>query len=77
MSLGARNAELLVLEDEIRALPIKELVVMTDDGLAAENDAGLGRVVARGHVSEDGKTVRTDPGQGIDRLTWLAVVPTK
>jgi ferredoxin--NADP+ reductase len=32
--LGARNAELLVLEDEIRALPIKELVVMTDDGSA-------------------------------------------
>lgn len=54
-----------------------DFVVMTDDGLAAENDAGLGRVVARGHVSEDGKTVRTDPSQGIDRLTWLAVVPTK
>jgi hypothetical protein len=54
-----------------------DFVVMTDDGLAAKNDAGLGRVVARGHVSDDGTTVRTDPGQGIDRLTWLAVVPTK
>jgi ferredoxin/flavodoxin---NADP+ reductase len=32
--LGSRNKELLVLEDEIRALPIKELVVMTDDGSA-------------------------------------------
>ncbi|MFO0640896.1 MAG: hypothetical protein U0183_16865 [Polyangiaceae bacterium] len=54
-----------------------DFVVMTDDGLAAKNDAGLGRVVARGRVSDDGKTVRTDPGQGIDRLTWLAVVPSK
>jgi len=32
--LGARNAELLVLEDELRALPLKDLVVMTDDGSA-------------------------------------------
>ena len=32
--LGARNASLLVLEDELRALPIKELVVVTDDGSA-------------------------------------------
>ena len=54
-----------------------DFVVMTDDGLAAKNDAGLGRVIARGHVSDDGTTVRTDPGQGIDRLTWLAVVPAK
>lgn len=54
-----------------------DFVVMTDDGLAAKNDAGLGRAVARGRVSDDGKAVRTDPGQGIDRLTWLAVVPSK
>jgi ferredoxin--NADP+ reductase len=32
--LGSRNKELLVLEDEIRALPIKELIVVTDDGSA-------------------------------------------
>ena len=32
--LGARNASLLVLEDELRALPIKELIVVTDDGSA-------------------------------------------
>jgi len=32
--LGARNSELLILEDEFRALPLKELVVMTDDGSA-------------------------------------------
>jgi len=34
--LGARNAELLILEDEFRALPIKQLIVMTDDGSAGE-----------------------------------------
>lgn len=32
--LGARNAELLILEDAFRALPLKELIVMTDDGSA-------------------------------------------
>ncbi len=34
--LGARTADLLVLEDEIRALPGVELTVMTDDGTAGE-----------------------------------------
>lgn len=32
--LGARTADLLVLEDEFRALPLEDLVVMTDDGSA-------------------------------------------
>lgn len=30
--LGARTAELLILEDEFRALPLKALVITTDDG---------------------------------------------
>lgn len=34
--LGARNAELLILGDEFRALPLRELIVMTDDGSAGE-----------------------------------------
>jgi ferredoxin--NADP+ reductase len=34
--LGARNQELLILEEEFRALPLKELIVMTDDGSAGE-----------------------------------------
>jgi ferredoxin--NADP+ reductase len=34
---GARNAELLILEDEFRALPLKELVVVTDDGSAGRH----------------------------------------
>jgi ferredoxin--NADP+ reductase len=34
--LGARNADLLILEDEFRALPLERLIVMTDDGSAGE-----------------------------------------
>lgn len=30
--LGARSAELLILEREFRALPLRELIVTTDDG---------------------------------------------
>ncbi|NTW29448.1 MAG: sulfide/dihydroorotate dehydrogenase-like FAD/NAD-binding protein [Coriobacteriia bacterium] len=32
--LGARTADLLVLEEQLRALPLKELIVVTDDGTA-------------------------------------------
>jgi len=35
--------------------------------------AGLGQVAARGRVSADGKSIATDPGEGITTLTWLAV----
>jgi len=37
--IGARNADLLILEDEIRAIPGVSLTVMTDDGSAG--DKGL------------------------------------
>ncbi|MDO8880271.1 MAG: sulfide/dihydroorotate dehydrogenase-like FAD/NAD-binding protein [Coriobacteriia bacterium] len=36
--LGARNADLLILEDEFRALPLKELIIATDDGSAGRKD---------------------------------------
>jgi len=36
--LGARTAGLLILEDEFRALPLKELFVTTDDGSAGRRD---------------------------------------
>jgi ferredoxin--NADP+ reductase len=32
--VGARNAELLILEDALRALPLRELIICTDDGSA-------------------------------------------
>lgn len=36
--VGARNAGLLILEDEFRALPLKELIITTDDGSAGRKD---------------------------------------
>jgi ferredoxin--NADP+ reductase len=36
--LGARNRDLLILEDEFRALPLKELIACTDDGSAGRKD---------------------------------------
>ena len=35
--LGARNSELLILQDEFRALPVAGFVVMTDDGSAGRH----------------------------------------
>lgn len=36
--LGARTADLLILEEEFRALPLKDLVITTDDGSAGRKD---------------------------------------
>jgi ferredoxin--NADP+ reductase len=36
--LGARNASLLILEEEFRALPLTELIITTDDGSAGRKD---------------------------------------
>ncbi|MDO9556645.1 MAG: sulfide/dihydroorotate dehydrogenase-like FAD/NAD-binding protein [Coriobacteriia bacterium] len=36
--LGARNDDLLILEDEFKALPLTELIVCTDDGSAGRKD---------------------------------------
>ena len=49
--LGARNAELLVLEDELRALPLRELVVVHRRRLGGQQgprDAPLKRAVRGG-----------------------------
>ncbi len=51
--LGARNAELLILEDRFRALPLKEFVVCTDDGSAGRKDlvtAPLKELCASGSI---------------------------
>ena len=36
--VGARNADLVILEDEFRALPLKQLIITTDDGSAGRKD---------------------------------------
>lgn len=51
--LGARNRDLLILEDEFRALPLKKLIVMTDDGSAGDKGlvtAPLKRMCAAGEL---------------------------
>ena len=64
--------------DEAGGLPAGsavELVVMSDDILTNDNKGGLPRVAAKGRVSADGKRIETDPGEGLDVLTWVAVRP--
>lgn len=54
-----------------------DFVVMQDDIVSAKNTGGLPVIAAKGHVSDDGTRIDTDPGQGIDRLTWLAIRPSR
>lgn len=53
-----------------------EFVGMGIEILTPPLTAGSALVVARGHVSADGATVRTDPGEGPTMLTWLGYRPT-
>jgi ferredoxin--NADP+ reductase len=51
--LGARTADLLVLEDELRALPLASLTVVTDDGSSGEKGlvtAPLKRLAENGEI---------------------------
>ena len=50
-----------------------ELFVLGDNFVDTPNNAGDAVVVATGHVSADGKTIATDPGEGIQLLTWIGV----
>jgi hypothetical protein len=50
-----------------------EFVVMGGVDLERFNGGGTARAAAKGHVSADGTSVSTDPGEGISTLTWLAV----
>lgn len=51
--MGARTKDLLILEDEIRALPLKNLFITTDDGSAGEQGVvtvPLARLAEAGEV---------------------------
>ena len=51
--IGARNRDLLILEDELRALDLEALIVVTDDGSAGEKGlvtAPLARLCEAGEV---------------------------
>jgi hypothetical protein len=50
-----------------------EFLTLGFDLFATPFTAGQMNVVAKGHVSADGKTIDTDSGEGIDTISWLGV----
>ncbi len=50
-----------------------DLMVLGDDYMSTPPTVGVLAVAASAHVSADGQTIQTDPGEGISELTWLAV----
>jgi hypothetical protein len=50
-----------------------DFLVLGDDYSSTPPNVGILAVAASGHVSADGMTIQTDPGEGISELTWLAV----
>ena len=50
-----------------------DFLVLGDDYASTPPTVGLLAVAASGHVSADGQSIATDPGEGISELTWLAV----
>jgi hypothetical protein len=50
-----------------------ELLVLGDDYSSTPPNVGVLSVSAQAHVSADGLTVQTDPGEGISEITWLGM----
>jgi hypothetical protein len=50
-----------------------DILVLSDDYFSTPPSVGELVVQATAHVSADGATIQTDPGQGITEITWLAV----
>lgn len=50
-----------------------DFMVLGDNYASTPPTVGVLAVAASGHVSADGQTIATDPGEGISELTWLAV----
>lgn len=55
------------------AMAAVDLLVLGDDYFSTPPSVGLLSVAAAAHVSTDGSTIQTDPGEGISELTWLGV----
>jgi hypothetical protein len=67
MGISLKNAAGLAASTAV------DFMVLGDDYASTPPTVGLLAVAASGHVSADGKTIDTDPGEGISELTWLAV----
>jgi len=50
-----------------------DVMVLGDDYFSIPPNVGILGVAAAAHVSADGTTIQTDPGEGITKITWLAV----
>jgi len=50
-----------------------DLMVLGDDYFSTPPNVGILAVAASAHVSADGQTIQSDPGEGIADITWLAV----
>jgi hypothetical protein len=50
-----------------------DILVLSDDYFSTPPTVGELLLQATAHVSADGATIQTDPGQGITEITWLAV----
>jgi hypothetical protein len=74
---GAKPSQKMgVLLRNAAALPAGaavDLLVLSDDYFSDPPSVGELLVAAAAHVSADGSTIQTDPGEGISEITWLAV----
>jgi hypothetical protein len=50
-----------------------EILMVGDDFVSVSPTVGIAQVVAAGHVSADGASITSDPGEGVTVLTWLGV----
>jgi hypothetical protein len=67
MGVSLRNAA------NLPASAAVDLLVLSDDYFSSPPAVGTLVLQATAHVSADGTTIQTDPGQGITEITWLAV----
>lgn len=74
---GAKPSQPMgVLLRNAAALPASaavDILVLSDDYFSDPPTVGTLVLAATAHVSADGATIQTDPGEGIKEITWLAV----
>ena len=74
---GAKPSQPMgVLLRNAAALPASaavDILVLSDDYFTDPPSVGTLVLAAAAHVSADGATIQTDPGEGIGEITWLAV----
>jgi hypothetical protein len=67
MGVRVRNAAGLPASSAV------DVLVLSDDYFSIPPTVGTLIPQAKAHVSADGTTIQTDPGEGIGEITWLAV----